>query len=386
MPEEYIGYGKQTLYPEDIAAVMAALADPFLTQGPAVKTFENAVSDYCGVQYAVAFSSGTAALHGACMAAGLKKGDEAITSCNTFVASSNAMIYVGATPVFVDIDPQTYNLDLNRVREAITPQTKVLMPVHFAGLPVDLDALYALAEEKNLIVIEDASHALGAAYHKTRIGNCKDMAVFSFHPVKSVTTGEGGVVTTNNPVFYEKLLTFRTHGITKKTADFKCLEPDPWVYEMHSLGFNYRLTDFQAALGTSQMKHLQSFIERRNTLARRYQEAFSPFQEAIRFQQPATSGVYSAFHLFVIRLLSKQAQADRLALYMALKNQGILTQVHYIPVHLHPYYRETFATAPGDFPMAEAYYNSCLSLPLYPDLTEAQQDRIIHAVLTFLKK
>jgi perosamine synthetase len=382
LPVVPIPYGRQTLGTEEVDAVVKVLQSSTITQGPKIEAFEQAVADYCQVPYAVAFSSGTAALHGACHAAGLGEQDEAITSPITFVATSNAVLYQKAKPVFADIKPHTWNLDIEKVAQKLSARTKALLPVHFAGQPVDLEAFYALADQHNLTVIEDACHALGASYHGKPIGHCRDMAVFSFHPVKSITTGEGGMVVTPHRHFYEKLCQFRTHGITKVANQFEVLSGAPWEYEMQDLGYNYRMTDFQAALGVVQMTRLDEFIQARNHLTDRYRKAFAD-NPAIRFQQ-TTSNTRSADHLFPIWIDPTQATLTRRQLFETLVTQNIRPQVHYIPVHLQPYYRTQLGTKPGDFPQAEHYYNHCLSLPLYPTLTEAEQDYVIHQVKSAL--
>lgn len=381
-PSQSIPYGRQTLGAEEIEAVLQVLKSPYLTQGPLIETFEKAVAAYCDVPYAVAFSNGTAALHGACYAAGIGPGDEAITSPITFVATSNAVLYQYATPVFADIESSTWNLDPDTTAANITPKTNALMPVHFAGQPVELERFYALADEHRLVVIEDACHALGARYRGKPIGHCRDMAVFSFHPVKSITTGEGGMVVTPHRHYYEKLLQFRSHGISKDTGTFQVFDGAPWQYEMQTLGYNYRMTDIQAALGVVQMTKLDSFIEARNCLARRYREAFAGVP-AIRMQEEQLES-YSAYHLFPVWLDPDKTAITRLALFEHLVKNNVRPQVHYIPVHLQPYYQQHLQTKAGDFPIAERYYGHCLSLPLYPTLTHEEQDYVIGLVKNIL--
>lgn len=377
-PHQPIPYGRQTLGEDEIQAVIAVLKSPFLTQGPAIERFEQAVAEYCGVAYAVAFSSGTAALHGAYFAAGIDSGDEVITTPLTFLATANAVLYQQGTPVFADVDPATWNLDPVVAQAKITSKTKAIAPVHFAGQPVDLQAFYDLADQHGLMVIEDACHALGAMYNDKPIGQCRDMAVFSFHPVKSITTGEGGMVVTPHRHAYEKLLQFRTHGVVRDDNAFEYLSEGPWYYEMQVLGFNYRLTDIQAALGTVQMSRLKDFIATRRQLVQRYREAFSDF-DPILMQAPLAQA-QSANHLFPIVINPKATSIDRLTLFKALQAANIRPQVHYMPVHMHPYYRNHLQTRPGDFPYSEAYYQHCLSLPLYPTLSFEEQDYVIQTV------
>lgn len=374
-PYTPIPYGRQTVGAEEIDAVTQVLKGEFITQGPAISAFESAVADYCQVPYAVAFANGTAALHGAYVAAGLSAGDEAITSPLTFLATSNAMVFCGATPVFADIDPTTWNLSPEATQQALTPKTKALVPVHFAGQPVDLAAFYALADQHNLVVIEDACHALGGTYQQKPIGACRDMAVFSFHPVKSITTGEGGMVVTPHKHLYEKLLAFRSHGMVRDAAKFETLTPDPWVYEMQTLGYNYRMTDMQAAMGRAQMQKLSGFIAQREMLSQRYEAALASDPRVI-LQHPEPCGT-SARHLFAIRINPQETRVSRREVYDHLVAANIRPQVHYLPVHLQPYYRNTFGTVPGQFPNAESYYETCLSLPLYPSLSLDDQDFVI---------
>ncbi len=377
-PTQTIPYGRQTIGDEEIQAVIDVLKSPYITQGPAIEKFEQAVAAYCDVPYAVGFCNGTAALHGAYYAAGIGPGDEVITSSITFVATSNAVLYQGGKPVFADISPNSWNINPQEIACRITPKTKAIAPVHFAGSPVALDSIYQLADEHHLVVIEDACHALGARYKNTPIGHCRDMAVFSFHPVKSITTGEGGMVVTPHRHFYEKLLKFRTHGITKDSQQFKVFEDQPWQYEMQDLGYNYRMTDIQAAIGTVQMQKLDGFMERRSQIAQRYREAFRDIP-AIQTQEE-TTGDASANHLFPIWIDVTKTPINRTQLFKALQNARIAPQVHYIPVHLQPYYQEHLRTKQGDFPEAERYHESCLSLPIYPTLSHEEQDYVIKTI------
>lgn len=298
--ETFLSYGQQTIEEDDIAAVVEILRSPFLTQGPKVEEFEQAVADYVGAKYAVAFSNGTTALHGACYAAGISNGDEVITTPITFVATSNAVLYCGGTPVFADIDERTYNIDLLEIEKKITSKTKVIMPVDFTGQPVDLDAIMDIARRHNLIVIEDGAHSLGATYKGHKIGSQADMTMFSFHPVKPITTGEGGIITTNSEVFYEKLKLFRSHGISKTPY---AIEQGDWYYEMTELGSNYRMCDIQAALGVSQMHKVDGFIERRREIADLYNEKLAMIPGIILPEQ--LEETESGWHLYMIQLDSQ---------------------------------------------------------------------------------
>ena len=369
-----IPYGRQLIEDDDIAAVVATLRGDWLTQGPHVAEFEAALAAACGAPYAVAFSSGTAALHAACHAAELGPGDESMTSALTFAASANCAAYVGATPTFADIDPATWNVSAETVRAALTERTRAVIPVSFAGLAAPLAEIRE-AVGPETVIIEDAAHALGARGAGGPVGDAvhADMSVFSFHPVKAVTTGEGGAVTVRDSSLRERLLTFRSHGMTKDPERLERPAEGGWYMEQHELGFNYRITDLQCALGTSQLGKLERFTEARNAVAERYRDALRDV-DGLRLPPAAPPGARHAYHLFVVWV------RDRRALYDALRERGILAQVHYLPVYLHPYYRETYGYAPGLCPEAEAYYAGCLSLPCFPSLTEADQDTVIAAV------
>ncbi|WP_029421614.1 UDP-4-amino-4,6-dideoxy-N-acetyl-beta-L-altrosamine transaminase [Alicyclobacillus macrosporangiidus] len=369
-------YGRQAIDEADIRAVVDVLRSDFLTTGPAVDAFERRIADYVGAKYAVAFANGTAALHGAVFAAGIGPGDEVITTPMTFAASANCVLYMGGTPVFADIQPDTYNIDPDAVKACITPRTKAILPVHYTGQPADMDEILSIAKRHGLMVIEDAAHALGATYKGRRIGTLGDMTVFSLHPVKPVTTGEGGVVTTNDDRLYQRLRLFRTHGITR---DPSFLEDDqgPWYYEMQYLGFNYRLTDIQAALGTSQMDKLDVFIRRRAEIAKKYTEAFAsmPELETPYQREDRTSG----WHLYVIRLNLSALRVGRRQVYEALLAENIGVNVHYIPVYHHPYYRR-MGYSRGLCPRAEELYERILTLPLFPGMTDDDVCDVIRAV------
>ena len=389
---KFLPYGKQWIDKEDVKAVIDVLRGDWLTQGPAVEQFEKALARYCGAKYAVAVSSGTSALHIACLAAGIERDDEVITSPITFVASANCVLYCGGRPVFVDIDRESHNIDPGEVKKRITARTKAIIPVHFSGLPCEMDLVSQTARAHNLTIIEDACHALGARYKVNgkwiKVGSCRhsDMTVFSFHPVKHITTGEGGAILTNKPGLYEKLLLFRNHGITKNSRKFTNKDMgfssdstvNPWYYEMQELGYNYRITDIQCALGISQLKKLDIFISRRREIASMYDRAFSDSAFIHISLQPASKK--SACHLYLVQIDFEKLAKSRSAVMNKLNKQGIGTQVHYIPVHLQPYYRTKFGFKPGDYPEAEVYYDKALSLPLYPGMTDADAKRVVNSL------
>lgn len=354
-----IPYGRQHIDDGDIAAVIDVLRSESLTTGPAIERFENAVAEYVNATHAIAFSSATAALHGACAAAGLGPGDVVTTSPLTFIASANCARYVGARPALIDIDPRTLNIDVSKVDAT----SDALIPVHYAGLPVDLSSL----PHRPRVIIEDASHALGAHTPSGPIGNCahSDMCVFSFHPVKPITTGEGGMVTTNDDELAERLRRFRSHGIVRST------EPDSWEYDARELGFNYRMTDIQAALGLHQMSQLDSFIERRNLLADRYRDLLAGVP--VTLPPAAPEGTRHGYHLFAVQV------PERERVFTELRRAGIGVQVHYVPVHHHSVSSDIQVPAEG-FPQADQVYAGLISLPLYVDLTEAEQDRVVAAL------
>lgn len=374
-----IPYGRQSIDSCDIGEVVKVLKSAWITQGPKIKEFEDALCRYTGAKYAVVVSSGTAALHIACLAAGLKNGDEGITSPITFVASANCILYCRAKPVFADIQEDTVNIDPEEIRKKITKKTKVIIPVHFAGHPCDMQEIHRIARKHKLIVIEDACHALGAEYRGSRIGACKysDMAVFSFHPVKSITTGEGGAILTNNRKYYEKLLLFRTHGIIKEKSKLRDKKEGGWYYEMQELGFNYRITDLQCALGMSQLGRIESFIESRRKIVNIYNENLSEVEDI--FLPREYKNVKSAWHIYCVRLKDYKQKKN---VFLKLQSAGISPQVHYMPVHLQPYYRDNFGYKMGDYKKSEAYYQRALTLPLYPGLKPNE----LGYVLSILKK
>lgn len=378
---KYIPYGRQNISDQDIQAVLEVLQSDWITQGPAVEQFERAVAGYCGVHYAVAVSSATAALHIACLAAGLKHGDVLWTSPNTFVASANCGLYCGAGVDFVDIDSLTYNISVEQLAGKLKKNgrvgklPKVLVPVHFAGQSCEMAEIAALAKRYGITVIEDASHAIGGEYRGAKIGCCafSEMTVFSFHPVKIITTGEGGMITTNDKSLYEKLLRLRTHGITRQPDLMTGESPGPWYYQQVELGYNYRITDMQAILGASQMKRLDQFVKRRHELVNRYNQVLKDLPLTLPWQHPDT---YAAYHLYVIRLNSDQTNKTRRQVFEELRRAGIGVNVHYIPVHTQPYYQKR-GFKQGDFPQAEEYYCQAISLPLYYDFTQEEQDYVI---------
>ena len=384
MTDSPIPYARQSISDPDIEAVVQVLRSDWLTQGPAVEHFEKAVAEYCGARYAVAVNSGTSALHIACLAAGLGPGDILWTSTNTFVASANCAVYCGATPDFIDIDPRTMNLDYKKLEEKLVREKssgrlpKVVVPVHFAGQPCEMERISRLGREYGYTVLEDASHAIGARYGSTKVGSCShsDMTVFSFHPVKIITTGEGGMVVTNRQDLHERLVRLRSHGITRDPGAMEGESHGPWYYQQVELGFNYRMTDIQAALGSSQLRKLDSFVERRNILAERYDEGLKDLPLRIPWRRP---DVVSAFHLYVVRLRMKEIRKSHRQVFEELREAGIQVNLHYIPVHTQPFYRK-FGFREGAFPESERHYREAITLPLYYGLTEVLQDRVIETV------
>jgi perosamine synthetase len=384
-----IPYGKHHIDEDDIQAVVDILRSSFLTQGPAVEAFEKAVAEYVGVKYAVAISSGTAALHLAALAAGVGPGTSVVTSPITFVASANAARYCGGDVLFADIDPETINISPDALQEVLLKNSnvKAIIPVHFAGLPCDMIAIKNLADSADALVIEDAAHALGATYpNGKRVGCCENslMTIFSFHPVKAISAGEGGMITTNDEETYRKLIRLRSHGINKlddplqvEVEAFKNGEQNPWYYEMQELGFHYRITDIQCGLALSQFKKLDSFINRRYELVKNYDLAFIKMKNC----RPAqTSGRYqSGHHLYVLRIDFKQIALTRGQVMKKLRGYGVGSQVHYIPVPSHPYYRQ-LGFKPEDYSNAQMFYGQALSIPLFFDLTDDQQNQVIQAI------
>jgi perosamine synthetase len=369
-------YGRQSIGEDDIQAVVDVLRSDWLTTGPKVAEFEEAFAAWVGSKYAVSFTSGTAALHGAAFAAGLKEGDEAITSPMTFAATANCVLYQGATPVFAEVSTDTLNLDPAKVAERITPLTRAILAVDYAGHPAEIAAILELAERHGLVVIEDACHALGAEYRKRRTGSVADMTVFSFHPVKHLTTGEGGMVTTDRAEFAETLRRFRNHGISSDARQRQ--SAGQWHYEMVLLGFNYRLTDLACALGLSQLHKLDANLARRREIAARYADAFSGLPEVM--PPVVRPDVNPAWHLYPIRLALEKLTADRAQVFRALRAENIGVNVHYIPVHIHPYYRDRFGYAGGEFPVAEDAYERLISLPMFHSMNDRDVEDVIQAV------
>ena len=378
-------YGHQWLSDKDIEAVTRTLQSDWLTQGSKVDEFEDALADYVGAKYAVTFSNGTAALHGACFA-GRVDLFGILTTPITFVASSNCALYLDKEQYiqFADINKDSLNIDVDKIAKIFAdPQDfDAIIPVDFTGLPCDLDEIKILATGNECVVIEDASHALGATYKGHKVGSISDMTVFSFHPVKIITTGEGGAVTTNNPEFYERLKLFRTHGITKDVSKFVNKNEGGWYHEMQELGYNYRLTDFQCALGLSQLQRIDSFLAMRRDIVREYNDAFR-FVDEIERPTMLYPDRTSAWHLYVIQLNLDKLKVGRREIYDALRAENIGVQVHYIPVHYHPYY-QGLGYRKGDYPVAEAYYEKCLSLPLFPKMTDRDVSDVIQAVTKVL--
>jgi UDP-4-amino-4,6-dideoxy-N-acetyl-beta-L-altrosamine transaminase len=377
--KEFIPYGKQNIDQDDIDAVAEALQSSLITQGPRVEEFEARVAEYCGVKYAVAFNSGTSALHAAMYAAGVKAGDEVISSPITFVATTNSALYLGAKPVFVDMDLANYCIDIDSIEQAITNRTRVIAPIDFAGYPVEMNRIMDIAKKHNLIVIEDAAHALGGRRKGIQVGREADMTMLSFHPVKHITTGEGGMIICNDAAYYRQLKLFRSHGIEREAALWQGND-GPWYYEMQELGYNFRITDIQCALGLSQLGKLPAFLEERQRIAGSYDSAFQGV-ERLSIPSRPVGGSFHAYHLYPLLL---DPSLNRLEIFNYMRANNIGVQVHYIPVHLHPYYRRNFGYKMGDFPVAEDFYARELSLPIYPGLSEAEQEFIIETLLKAL--
>jgi UDP-4-amino-4,6-dideoxy-N-acetyl-beta-L-altrosamine transaminase len=384
----YIPYGRQSISQADITAVVEVLRSDFLTQGPCVPAFEKTIADYCGATHAVAVNSATSALHVACLALGVGPGDLVWTSPITFVASANCALYCGAKVDFVDIDPHTYNLGIESLRTKLAEADangtlpKVVIPVHFCGQSCDMQALFALSEQYGFKVIEDASHAIGGCYQNKPIGDCRysDITIFSFHPVKIITTAEGGIATCKSADLAQRMRLLRSHGITRDESLMTRTSDGPWCYQQIDLGFNFRMTDMQAALGVSQLSRLDNFVARRHELAARYDEQLATLPITLPWQHTDT---YSSFHLYVVRLQLDRIERSHREVFEALHALDIGVNLHYIPVYLQPYYIHMGFT-PGYCPQAEAYYAEAISLPLFPDMSDMQQEQVITALKTVL--
>ncbi|KTD04611.1 UDP-4-amino-4,6-dideoxy-N-acetyl-beta-L-altrosamine transaminase [Fluoribacter gormanii] len=385
-----IPYGRQNITQDDIDAVVEVLKSDYLTQGPAVSIFEKEISNYCGAEYAIALNSATSALHLACLALDLRPGDWLWTSPITFVASANCALYCGAQVDFIDIDPNTYNISIHALEKKLIQAEldgclpKILVPVHFSGQPCEMETIYRLSQRYGFKIIEDASHAIGGRYKNEAIGNChySDITIFSFHPVKIITTGEGGMVLTNNPAYAEYINLLRSHGITRDESKMTQQPDGPWYYQQLNLGFNYRMTDIQAALGFSQMQRLEQFIMQRHTLAARYNQSLDGLPLICPFQD---ANSYSSWHLYVIRLQLDRIKLTHRQVFDALRQNNIGVNLHYIPVYRQPYYQK-MGFKKEHFPEAEAYYSEAISLPIFSSMTLEQHDTVIDALQRILNE
>lgn len=372
----HIPYSRQSIEDDDIKAVCEVLRSDMLTTGPLVEKFEQAVANFVGANFGVALCNGTAALHAVMAAIGVESGDEVIVPAMTFAATANCVVFMGGKPVITDVTPGALLLDPEQVETKITPRTKAIIAVDYAGQPCDYDALKNIAERHGLFLIDDACHALGAEYKKKRIGSLVDLSVFSFHPVKQITTGEGGMVLTDNRKLAEKARRFRNHGIT--TDHNQRAEHGTWYYEMTELGYNYRITDFQCALGISQLQKLPAWQARRHEIAARYDEALARLPGINPLA--VSPDVSHAYHLYVVRLDPAITGISRKTAFQSLREAGIGVNVHYIPVHLHPFYQKNFGYREGDCPVAEEAYNQIISLPIFPAMIDNEIDKVIQAV------
>lgn len=371
-----IPYSKQYIDDEDIKAVVEVLRSDWLTTGPKVAEFEKAVADYVGVKYAVAVSSGTAALHCAMYALDIGPGDEVIVPPITFAATANCIVYQGGKPVFVDVEPDTLLINPDEVEKSITDKTKAVISVDYAGHPCDYESLREIADRYDLDLVADSCHALGGKYKGEKVGSLADLTVFSFHPVKHITTGEGGMITTDNEEQANRMRLFRNHGIT--TDHHQREQQSSWFYEMNALGFNYRITDIQCTLGLSQLKKLPKFLERRREIASYYDKAFEGIPEIKPLS--VNSNVKHAYHLYIVKVDYRSLKMDRNDIFQSLREEGIGVNIHYIPVHLHPYYQTHFNTAPGDCTVAEAAYEKIISIPNFPGMTNQDIESVIAVI------
>ena len=381
--EKNIPYGKQWIDQDDINSVVDALKSDWLTTGPKVEEFEKAFAKYVNAKYAVAVSSGTAALHATAFAAGISKGNEVITTPLTFAATANCVLYQNGTPVFVDIDKKTYNIDPAEVAKNITNKTKAIIPVDYTGQPCEIDTINDIAGKNDFVVIEDASHSIGATYKGKKVGSISDLSIFSFHPVKHITTGEGGMVTTDSKELFEKLLLFRNHGITKNADRLISSNEGNWFYEQQLLGYNYRITDFQCALGLSQLRKIDEFIKRRREIVKKYNDAFENVDEIITPFHP--DYVNPSWHLYVIQLNLEKLSVNRKKVFDELRKNGLGVQVHYIPVYFHPCYQK-LGYKKGLCPNTEWLYERIISIPLFPKMTDKEVDYVIETVKNVISK
>jgi len=386
-----IQYGRQTIEEDDYESILKVLKSDFLTQGPTNELFEKKVANFCQSEYALSFNSATSALHVACLVLGLNKKDILWTSPISFVASANCGVYCGAKIDFVDIDPYTYNISVDAleekllIAEKIGTLPKILVVVHMAGQPARMSEIKALGDKYNFKIIEDASHALGSTYQNTNTGCCKysDITVFSFHPVKIITTGEGGMMTTNLHDIYDKAKMLRSHGINKNPNNFLSESHGPWFYEQVNLGFNYRLSDINAALGISQLRKIKKFIKKRNELANNYAKLLNNEKIAL---PKVLENCYSSFHLYIINLKTHEMSISQTEVFKRLIEKGIMVNLHYIPIHLQPFYQRKFGFKLGDFPFAEKYYSCAVSLPIFPLMSKIDQEYIVNAVNTIVTR
>ena len=380
--KEFLPYARHWIDEQDIIEVIEVLKDNWLTTGPKIDELERKIADYCHAKYAVAVTNGTAALHAACFAAGIKNGDEVITSPMTFAASANCVLYQGGIPVFADIDPVTYNIDPEQIERQITDRTKAIITVDYTGQPAEMDRINEIASRHQLLVIEDAAHSLGAEFKGKKVGSMAELTTFSFHPVKHITCGEGGMVLTNNRQLYNKMKQFRTHGIIKGSASDNCGQ-EPWLYQQLFLGYNYRMTDFQAALGISQLKKIDMFISKRREIAEQYNRAFSTLDLV---EIPAqVSGSNSSWHLYIIKLKLEKLKVGRKEVFKALRQENLGVNVHFIPVYYHPYYQK-LGYKKGLCPVAEDLYERIITLPLFPKMTEHDVEYVINNVTALLRE